>query len=180
MAELTSPDTGNYAVLKGNVYFTPSGVGGTKRHMGNCTQFDFEPAVNTLDHFSSMTGIKTKDFSEALEKSATLLLTLEEITLSNLQIALLGDTIAGDPVTATSEGHGLMGFEILANALVNGKVEIIGSNTVGPKYQIILPSVNFIPSKAISFMGDSNWASIELKGDVLAVNGSFGRLDLLT
>lgn len=178
MAELASPNPGNYAVLKGNVYFTPT-IGGTRRHLGNCTKFDFEPAVDTLDHFSSMAGVKSKDFSVALQKTATLSLTLDEITLKNLQLALLGGTLAADPVTDTTDGHGLMGFDILTEALTNGVVELINSNDVGPQYQIILPSVNFKPDGAVSFIGDDDWAAVDLSGDVLAVNGSFGRLDLL-
>lgn len=179
MAELASPNVQNYAVLKGNVYFTPSIEGGTRRHIGNCTQFDFEPAVDTLDHFSAMTGTKTKDFSVALTKSATLSLTLEEITLKNLQIAMLGGVLGSDPVTDTTEGHGEQGFEILTTSLVNGKIELIGDNDVGPKYRVTLPSVNFQPNGAVPFMGDADWANIELKGDVLAVDGSFGRVDLI-
>lgn len=169
--ELASPNVLNYAVLKGNVYFTPSG--GTRRHLGNAPQFQLELGVDKLDHFSSMTGVKTKDQSIVLEKTCTVNLTLEEVTLKNLNIALLGGAIAGD--TDTTDG-GLLGFNIGVNSTINGVLELIGSNDVGPQMKITLPSVNFTPSNAIDFIGD-DWAGVELTGDVLAVNGSFGRLD---
>lgn len=178
MAELASPNTGNYSVLKGNVYWTPAG--GTKRHLGNCTQFDFEPVVDTLEHYSQMEGVKVRDLSVAIQKSATVSLTLDEISLKNLQLALLGGSLGADPITATTDGHGEQGFNILTQDLVNGILELEGSNDIGPKYRVYLPSVNFKPNGAISFMGDADWASIELQGDVLAINGSFGRVNLLT
>lgn len=171
--ELASPDVLNYAVLKGNVYFTPAG--GSRRHLGNAPQFQLELGVDKLDHFSSMTGVKTKDQSIVLEKTCTLTMSIEEVTLKNLQLALLGDSVNSD--TDTTDG-GLQGFDIGVNSQINGVVELIGSNDVGPQYKVTLPSVNFTPSNAIDFIGD-DWAIIELTGDVLAVNGSFGRLDQL-
>lgn len=172
--ELASPNVLNYAVLKGNVYFTPEG--GSRRHLGNCTQFDFEPAVESLDHFSAMEGVRTKDFSVTLEKSATLTLTLEEITLKNLQMAMMGGDISAATGEATTDGGNNMGFEIFAESEVRGVVELEGSNDIGPKYNIRLPSVSFKPSGAIPFIGDQDWASIEVQGEVLVVNGSFGRI----
>lgn len=169
--ELASPNVLNYAVLKGIVHFTPEG--GVRRDLGNCTQFDFEPAVETLDHFSSRTGVRSKDFSVTLEKSATVTITLDEITLKNLQMALMGGTIsAGD---GTTEGGDNAGFDIFAESEVRGVLELTGTNDVGPRYNIRLPSVSFKPGGAIPFIGD-DWAAIELSGEVLAVDGSFGRV----
>lgn len=175
MAELASPNVQNYGVLKGNVYWTPSG-GGSRRHVGNCTQFSLEIGVEKLDHFSSMVGVKTKDFSVVLQKTGTVTLTLEELTLKNFQMALLGGAVGAD--TDTTDG-GLQGFEIGAESEINGTLELINSNDVGPQYHITLPSVNITPSGAVDFIGDDDWGNIELTGDVLAVNGSFGRFNLL-
>lgn len=175
MAELASPNVLNYSVFKGNVYWTPAG-GGSRRHVGNCTQFSFEPAVDVLDHFSAMQGVKTKDFSVTLQKSASVSITLEEMTLKNLQLALLGGPVAAD--TDTTDG-GLLGFEILAVSQNNGVLELINTNDVGPKYHITLPSVNLRPNGAVEFIGSDDWANCELQGDVLAVGSSFGRIDLL-
>lgn len=174
MAELVSPNVLNYAVFKGNVYFTPSG-GGTRRHLGNATTFSLEPTINKLDHFSSMTGIRSKDKSVIIEKSFTLSLVLEEMTLKNFQLALLGGAIAAD--TDTTDG-GLQGFEIGAVASTNGIIEFDGTNDVGPQYKMTLYSVDISPDGAVEFIGDNDWANVALTGDVLAVNGSFGRFDL--
>lgn len=173
-AELASPNVQNYAVLKGNLYFTQTG-GGSRRHLGNCTAFNFEPAVDVLDHYSSMTGVKTKDFTATLQKSATVTFTLEEMTLKNFQLALFGGAIAGD---ADTTNGGLQGFDILVNSSINGVLELEGSNDVGPQYLLTLPSVNLRPNSGIDFIGDDDWANMELTGDVLAVGNSFGRMDL--
>lgn len=174
MTDYTSPDVRNYTIFKGNVFFTPTG--GARRHLGNCTQFSFEPAVDTLDHFTAMQGIKKKDFSATLSQTATLSLTLEEMTKLNLQMALFGGDIAADPLTST-EYHNKLGFDIFAVSEVTGMVELEGSNDVGPKYNIKLPSVTFKPNGAIEFIGDADWANVQLQGDVLAVGDSFGRID---
>lgn len=171
MAELASPNILNYALLKGNVYFTQ--VGGSRRHLGNCILFDTEPSVEKLDHFSSMVGVKTKDQSVVLSKTLTLTLTLEEITLSNLRIALFGGPVtAGD----TTDGAGNDGFDIFAVSEVRGVLEIEGSNDVGPKYSARFPNVTFTPNGATSLMGGDDWANIPLTGEALAVNGVPGRM----
>lgn len=174
MAELVSPNVLNYALFKGNIYWTPSG--GTRRHMGNCTAFSIEPDITKLDHFSNMVGIRSKDKSVVTEKAFTLSLTLEEMTLKNFQLALLGGPISTD--TDTTNG-GLQGFEIGSVASTNGIIEYIGSNDVGPKYNLTLYSVDISPDGATEFMGDgSDWANVALTGDMLAIDGSFGRFDL--
>lgn len=174
MAELVSPNVLNYAVFKGEVYFTPTG--GARRHMGNATVFSMEPTVTKLDHFSSMTGIRSKDKTVVTEKSFTLSITLEEMTLSNFKIALLGGDIGADSVN-TTEG-GLQGFEIGAETSTNGVIEFFGTNEVGPQYDMRLYSVELSPDGAVEFIGDNDWANVALTGDVLAVNGSFGRYNL--
>jgi hypothetical protein len=169
MPDFPSPDTGNYSIPKGNLYWTPDG--GVRRHLGNAPAAEFTMEVETLEHFSSMTGIRTKDFTATLGKTGSLAITLDEVTLANLQIALLG----GDVETDTD---GNDGFEIGATVSVTGRVEIIGSGEIGPKFTADFPNVTFNPSAGIPFIGDDEFAQIELEGEVNAVNGSFGRLTL--
>lgn len=173
MPDFTSPDVRNYAIFKGNVYFKKSGDA-TRRHLGNCTGFNFEPAVDTLDHFSAMQGVRKKDFSAVVGQTATITITLEEMTLKNLQLALFGGEIAADG--DTTDGGANLGFEIFAASEVSGILELEGSNDIGPKYNIRLPSVTFKPNGGIEFIGDQDWANTELQGEVLAVGESFGRI----
>ncbi len=175
MPDFTSPNVGNYTIPKGNAYFTPDG--GARRHLGNAPEANFSMEVEKLEHFSAMAGIKTKDFTAVLSKSATVTITLEELTLDNFRIALLGGDNEPDP--ASTEGD--LSFEIGTEDAVTGKLEIIGSNDIGPKYTWVFPSVTFTPSgDGVNIISDSDdaVASIQVEGDVNAVNGSFGRITL--
>lgn len=163
MADLIAPSTGNLQIGKANIYFTP--VGHARRHIGNVPTGTFELAIDKLDHFSSMSGIKKKDFSATLSVTGTLTLSLEEMNVENLALAMLGDTPAADNST---EGDGNIGFIIGEVESVTGRIEVIGSNDVGPRYTYDFPSVTFTPSKAVDFIGE-DFTALELTGDVLAV-----------
>jgi len=166
-ATYASPDNRNYAVFKGNAYFTPAG--GARRHLGNCTAFGTELAVEKLDHFSAMAGIRSKDRSVAIQQTLTLSVTLEEMTLANLQMALFGGE-------AEENTDGDWGFDIGAVTDVVGAIELVGSNTVGPKLTYEYPEVTFTPNGSVEAIGEADWASIALTGDVSFLNGKFGRL----
>jgi hypothetical protein len=161
MSDLIPPNVGNYQIGKANVYFTPAG--GVRRHMGNCPDANFQVEAEKLDHFSSMAGIKKKDFSATLSVTGTLKLNLEEVSIENMRLALLG----GEAAASTStEGDGNLAFKIGAVESITGRVEIIGSNDVGPKWTYDFPSVTFTPDDAVSFIGE-DFTGLALTGDVL-------------
>lgn len=160
-----TPSPKNYTIGKANVYFTPEG--GTRRHLGNIPTASFQIEVEKLEHFSSMTGIKTKDFIAVTSKSGTLTLTLEEMNTENLALALMGGAI-----TDSTEGD--PGFDIGVADAITGRVEIIGSNDVGPKHTWDFPAVTFTPNSAVDFISE-DVMNVELTGDVNAIAGSFGR-----
>lgn len=58
--------------------------------IGNVPVFEFVPTINTLPHFSSRLGIRSKDLEIITEKSAVLNLTMEEWTYRNLLLAFFG------------------------------------------------------------------------------------------
>jgi hypothetical protein len=163
MSIYAAPNTENYAIMKANVWFTKSG--GTRRHMGNVPTAELELALETLDHFSSMEGVKSKDKKFIITKGGTLKLTLEEITPANLAIFLLGEE------GVDTEGNVLV--EVLASTEVSGRLEIIGNGDYGPKITLDLPNVSFTPSSALGLITEEV-ASMELEGEILVSNGSFG------
>lgn len=168
MSDYTSPDVRNYTIGKGSAYFTP--VGGVRRHLGNATAFEIEPTIEELDHFSSMSGVRTKDLVAVLEKSGVIRVNLEEITAENLQLALMGGELETDT-------DGNKSFEIMASNLTRGRLEFIGNNDVGPKWNYDFPSVAFRPNGAINPISD-DWMALELEGEIEAVDGKFGRASL--
>jgi hypothetical protein len=168
MSDYTSPDVRNYTIGKGSVFFTP--VGGVRRHLGNAVAFEVELTIEELDHFSSMSGVRTKDLVAVLEKSGVIRVNLEEITAENLRIALMGGELDVD-----TEGNKI--FEIMAANLTRGRLEFVGNNDVGPKWTYDFPSVAFRPNGAINQISD-DWMILELEGEIEAVNGKFGTATL--
>lgn len=165
----TPPNTSNYYIGKGIVSFRKSGDSDF-RDLGNATVFEFAPNITKLDHFSSRTGVKTKDRSVVTEKSATINLTLEEWTIENLQLALLGD----QPEQVSSANNKV--FNIFAANQISGELRFVGTNDVGPRFQWDLTDVSFVPGKSINPISEG-WGALELVGDVLAdANGSFGTI----
>lgn len=154
---LTSPNTGNYRVGKGALYFKRSGDA-DYRHMGNATSFEFTPAIEKLDHFSSMQGVREKDASVVLTRGGTINIILEEWTPANLALALLGtvdEGAAGGPTV-----------DILSTDAVEGALKFISSNDVGPKWDAYYHRVSFIPSAALNPISDE-WGQIEIEGEAL-------------
>jgi hypothetical protein len=169
MAGGFSPDTDNYYVGKGRVYFKKSGAS-DYRHLGNVASIELTPEIEELDHFSSMEGIKTKDKTIVLEKSAVMAMTMEEWTADNLALVLLG--------TVSSNSGGDQVFDIFSVNAITGELRYEGSNEVGPKISLYLPNVSFKPAGALNLISDE-WGAIQVEADILVdSNGSFGELQV--
>jgi len=161
-----SPNVDNYYVGKGVVKIKVAGIDDDYRDVGNCPSFEITPNITKLAHYSSRAGTKFKDANITQQKEMTLKMTLDEITPENLQIALLGSD-------ADSSGlvHNIMDLNEIVAA-----IRFVGTNAVGDKQQVDLPTVSLTPSNAIGFISDS-WAQIELTGDVTAdESGVFGTI----
>lgn len=165
----TSPNVLNYFIGKGNLYFTPAG--GEERHLGNAPEVEITPEIERLDHFSSMTGIRSKDRSVILEKSMTIRMVLEEMTVENVRLMLLGGT-------ATLNSAGNAEFEMFTENAITGALRFAGSNSVGNQVNITMPSVSFTPSGSLSLISDE-WGNLEVTAEILAVDGSFGTVELV-
>jgi len=165
----TSPNVLNYFIGKGVVSFKKDGEM-TFRDVGNVPEFEFTPELETLEHFSSRAGVKTKDRTVVISKSGTLRMVMEEFTAANLALALLGD------VDTDSGGNTVI--EIFASNAVSGQVKLTGTNEVGSRFEWLFNKVDFIPSSAISPISDE-WGQLEVSGEVSAVNGKFGTVTKL-
>lgn len=146
--------------------FTDGGVTWTAvawTDLGNCSKFTWAAEVETLEHFSSRLGIKTRDKKVVTTQKGKLTLVLDEITEDNLALAVLGVTTGGST-------------EIFAKSQVDVQVKLEGSNTVGDQFDWFWGAVSIIPGKEVSLIGDG-WTEIELTGEVLADGaGDFGRV----
>lgn len=160
-----NPHVNNYLIGKGNVYFTPEG--GTRRHLGNVSAFEANLEVEELDHFSSMEGVRTRDLSVVVEKTASVRLVLDEWSAANIELAMLGET---DP-TPDTDGNTVI--EIFATDKIRGRLEFEASNDVGPKINYDFHSVAFRPDAAINPISEE-WATLEIIGEIEFTNGSWG------
>jgi len=91
---MNSPSPNNYQLGRGKVYFDIFDGSGNltgELDLGNAPEFNLAPEVEKLEHYSSMSGLKTKDKEVALEVKLTGSIQLDEINLRNLKLAFLGD-----------------------------------------------------------------------------------------
>lgn len=161
--------TSDYYIGKGIVSFQKTGDV-AYRDVGNVPEFEFTPALEELEHFSSRSGVRSKDRTIVIEKSGSLRIVLEEFTMSNLALAFLG--------TLTEDTSGSV-IDIFAENSITGAVRFVGQNEVGARFQVDFPNVSFIPSGSVGLITDE-WGQIELTGDVLVdETGSFGTVTLL-
>ena len=120
----------DYTIGKGICSISTDGSAWTD--LGNCPQFEFTPNVQRIDHFSSRSGVKTKDFVAIQELSGKIKIQFDSINDFNLGLAMLA-----------SSG------QILANALAYYYVRFVGGNSIGQQVTVQFPKVLLVPSSAI-------------------------------
>lgn len=86
-----TPSTENYLYGKGEVLFKKSGDTGYM-HLGNCPAFGLTVELEKAEHYSSMSGSKEKDLSKVIQKTVTSSITMEELSVQNLNLVLMGGT----------------------------------------------------------------------------------------
>lgn len=154
---LIAPDADNYQVGKGIVSFKPEGEAAFI-DLGNVAELEYAPTIEKLDHFSSRTGVKTKDKSIVVTRGGTLRVLMEELTAQNLAMLLLGSV---DP-----DAVGGPSIDIFAVNSVKGEVKFTATNDVGPRWDLHFFNVEFSPSGSLNPISDE-WNQIEVTGEVL-------------
>lgn len=159
-----SPDVGNLFVGKGVLQFQKEGSS-LWEYLGNVPELEFSPALETLDHFSSMAGIRSKDKTVVLTQGGTIRIVMEELTARNLSLFLLSEPDVTDPQLPT--------VEIFGSQTFSGKVRFIGTNEIGPKWTFVFNKIDFIPSGSFNPISDE-WGNLEVTGNLATAGGSFG------
>jgi hypothetical protein len=163
-----SPDVNNYQIAKGIVSFKEAG-GSSFVDLGNAPSFVYTPTVTKLEHFSSRTGVTTKDFVAITRVGATVKFTLDEITGLNLSFFALSDTDTTTPGEILLSG--------LSKAVFTGDIKVVGTNAIGQMVDFIA-TVMFVPQGDFNFITDKDEFTIitidaEVQKD--ATDGSFGK-----
>ena len=108
-----SPQTRNYLYGKGELFFRAVGSEGYD-HLGNAPAFTISLTEEKLEHFSSMSGTKTKDLQLVTQKGATVAFTLEEFTTGNiLRAAVKAGTPIGRKAKAFMDAGKLVPDEVI-------------------------------------------------------------------
>lgn len=168
---LTSPNTGNYYVGKGIVTFQVAGEP-DPRDLGDVPEFEVTLDISTLDHFTSRSGIRSKDLIIVIERSGTARWVMHEWTPANL--ALWG---MGSVDELGSEGPT---FDILSEDAIEGRLIFTGTNSVGPNWNLDLHRVRVTPSSSINMIQENDWGGVEVTGELLLSEstGKFGTATL--
>lgn len=165
---LESPNIGNYYIGRGILSIKLLGEE-VYTDCGNVPTFEFQAKVTQLDHYSSRTGVKVKDFTAVIEISGSLTIVMEEFTARNMGFALLGIPTGGEsPEDET--------IDIFSSPVIYGAVQFVGDNDVGPNWTHQFPLVQLSPNKALALISGNTWGTIDLMGDVLydQESGTFG------
>jgi hypothetical protein len=162
-----SPNVQNYHIGKGLVSFQEAG-GSTFVALGNAPSFVYTPAVEKLEHFSAMEGVKTKDFSAITQVGATVTFTLDEITGLNLSFFALAEV---DDTTTPGE----IVLSGLTKTEFTGELKVEGTNDIGLKVDF-LATVSFVPDGEFSFItSEDNFSVITITAEVQKdEDGAFG------
>ena len=118
-----SPQTRNYLYGKGELFFRAVGSEGYD-HLGNAPAFTISLTEEKLEHFSSMSGTKTKDLQLVTQKGATVAFTLEEFTTGNILRAFKGAAVAKQMQAAAT----VSGQSVSAN---KGLYTFVGKEKLG-------------------------------------------------
>ena len=157
MITLNSPNTDNYRIGKGILRMKmPGDIAPVD--LGNAPEIELTLNIERLDHFSSRAGVRSKDRSVILEQGGTLRVVLEEFTARNLSLALMGTRNETDPANVT--------VGVLTEPPIICEVHFQSTNSVGPKWDIVFPRVEFVPSASLNLISDE-WSQIEIEGEVL-------------
>ncbi len=114
-----APDTRNYLIGKGFILLKPEGEA-DYYHVGNVPELEITPDVETLEHFSSMEGSKTKDEVIVLTKSGTIRMVMEEVTARNIALLMLGDV--------TEDSYGNPTIDLFSTTSLTTAFRFYGNN----------------------------------------------------
>jgi len=139
----TPASTNNYSIGKGamSVATWTSGVVGAYSAMGNCPSIEFEPTIERLEHYSSLSGLRNRDKYPVVQTSYTLTFDCDEIAAVNLAKFLLG----------TQDGEDILGLQ---NVNQEYALRFVAANPVGVKYTWNFWRCTLGPNGAMALIGD--------------------------
>lgn len=141
-------------------------------HIGNVQKFAVTPTPTVQKHKGTQGPVKAVDFVNTTLIEMAFDLTCDEWTKDNVLMALLGQ------LETDTVGE----YIKIGVAPVRRQLKFTGNNAIGPKFELIFPSVFINAKDALNFIDTSDeTAPMPLSGDILfdAASGSFGTIRTL-
>jgi hypothetical protein len=126
-------------------------------HIGNVQDFGITPNPTVIKHKNTQGPLKRTDLVVPTLVEMTFATKLDEWTLDNLLMALLGQ-IATDTVGS---------YLKIGVTVVRRQMKFVGANAIGPRWEVILPNVFINAKDTLQFLGSDDTAPIPLSGDLL-------------
>jgi len=129
-----APNTDNLLLGRGKVYFNRFDSNGDPTgwlHLGNTPGFSLNIETETLEHYSSVSGIRVKDKEIVLEQNIGFSITLEEFSKENLALAFFGSeeaasqnsgTVTDEAITAVHDRYVELQYRKISNVVVTNDV----------------------------------------------------------
>ncbi|MCP4897880.1 MAG: hypothetical protein GY906_12985 [bacterium] len=127
------PNTNDYNLGRGKVYFADilsDGSPGAYRDLGNSPEFNITVESETLEHQSSMQGLRVTDNEVVISQKVGLSITLDEINFQNLAMFVSGDYSTGPTNPAVA---GITSYSWITTAKHGGV-------TLGAWYDVVDPN----------------------------------------
>lgn len=169
--DLDNASTGNLYVGKGICSFKKSG-NDEFRDLGEVPECELTLNIETLEHFTSRSGIRSKDLIVVLERSGTIRFVMQEWTPENLALFFMGSVDLDDPNGPT--------VDILDVDAITGEFQFHGTNQVGPRYDVFVHNMRITPSASLNLIQENDFGGVEVTGEMLlsSTTGKFGTVTL--
>jgi len=161
-----APNTGNYTLGKGILYFDKKGTDGKyagERDVGNASAFNLSNAIDKLDHYSQRSGLRSKDLTVVVEITPSVSFVLDEINADNFALMFMADTV---DVTQTANDALLYTVDVSAMSdakITSGRYLSVGAYRNIGVYTLTWDSgVGGVPLRGETITGGTSSATAEV------------------
>lgn len=169
MAGILSPSQLNLFIGKAFVLFQRTGFDSGNVHLGKLTDIEYTPAADIAKYYDESQGIRIMADAAIKEVSGSGKITLNELTVYNLGLLMLGNP---DYTTPASPKLQIFGFQ---TPLI-GPMTIVSTSGKGPRYQWNLTNVMITPAGTFKHISQ-DYGTLEINFQHLAdQNGQFGTI----
>jgi hypothetical protein len=132
----------------------------TWTHIGNVQNWGITPTPTVVKHKNTQGGLKRVDLTALTLVEMAFSTKIDEWTIDNVMMALLG----------TDTGNTAGAIISIGTGIVQRQMKFVGGNLYGPKWTVIMPSCFINAKDTLEFLGSDDFASLPLSGDILYNN----------